>query len=286
MTHKPRPALLRLCRLASLLLVTSLGVVVLMRAAPGYFDDERELSAEHGDTVRSRLETERQQTAVQQWSALAWSAVHGDLGTSRQYGTPVGSLVLPRLRTTARLLLPAVGLGSLVALAAALLSAMARGLLAHRTVTATAALACAVPISVLALFCLISGAGGAAGVLFVLIVARDFRLFSRLLRRHAAAPHLFFARAGGVSPSRLMLRHLLWPMRREVAALVVTSLLVGLNATLPIEVIFGAPGVGQLAWSAAMNRDLPVLLTASLLLSLCVGVAGMLPQQPSTGAAA
>lgn len=277
---------LRFCRVVSLLLVSSLGVVLLMRAAPGYFDDERELSAEHADTVRTGMQAERQQTALQTWSGLMWGVVHGDFGTSRQYGVPVGGLIAPRLKTSTRLLLPAIGLGSLAALAMALLSASVRGRSAQLGLNAAAAMACAIPVSVLALFCLVSGCGSAGLVLFCLIVARDFRLFSRLLRRHAAAPHLFFARAGGIAPWRLMLRHLLWPVRREVAALLVTSLVVGLNAMLPIEVIFGIPGVGQLAWAAAMNRDLPVLLAVSLMLSVCIGLAGLLHQGQTRGAVA
>ena len=278
--------LLRLCRVFSLLLVSSLGVVVLMRAAPGYFDDERELSAEHAGTVRSQLQAEQRTTALDSWATLAWHAAHADFGLSRQYGTPVGELVAPRLRTTARLLFPAMALGSLLALSVALLSAMARGAVAQHGFNSAAALACAVPISVIALFCLISSLGSAGGVLFVTIAARDFRLFCRLLRRQAAASHIYFARASGVSSWRLMLRHLFWPARWELAALIVTSFLVGLNAMLPIEVIFGIPGVGQLAWAAAMNRDLPVLLTVSLLLALCIGVASLFQQQQVVGGAA
>jgi ABC-type dipeptide/oligopeptide/nickel transport system permease component len=41
-------------------------------------------------------------------------------------------------------------------------------------------------------------------------------------------------------------------------------------------VIFTVPGVGQLAWSAVMNRDLPVLVAVSLLMACVVGFAGML----------
>ncbi len=277
--------LLRVCRIASLLLLSSLGVVVLMRAAPGYFDDERELNAEHANTTRAQLQAQ-QPTALQMWSTLTWGVLHGDFGTSRQYDTPVWPLIKPRLQTTARTLLPAVTLGSLVALCAAMIGVLTRGPTAYRGMNAFAAAASAIPVSVIALYCLLSSCGGAAAVLFVLIVGRDLRLFSRLLRRHAAAPHLLFARAAGVGPWRLALRHLLWPMRHEIAALLLTSFLVGLNAVLPVEVIFGVPGIGQLAWTAAMNRDLPVLLAISLLLAACVGIAGIFHRRQIHGVTA
>jgi peptide/nickel transport system permease protein len=54
------------------------------------------------------------------------------------------------------------------------------------------------------------------------------------------------------------------------------SIVTALGAFVPIEVIFNVPGVGQLAWSAVMNRDLPVLVAISLLMASVIGVAGML----------
>jgi peptide/nickel transport system permease protein len=43
----------------------------------------------------------------------------------------------------------------------------------------------------------------------------------------------------------------------------------------PVEVIFSVPGLGQLAWNAAMNRDLPVLLAVTTIMAIAVSVAGM-----------
>jgi peptide/nickel transport system permease protein len=55
-----------------------------------------------------------------------------------------------------------------------------------------------------------------------------------------------------------------------------------LGALVPIEVIFTVPGVGQLAWSAVMNRDLPVLVAISLLMASVVAFAGMLSTRTLT----
>jgi peptide/nickel transport system permease protein len=38
---------------------------------------------------------------------------------------------------------------------------------------------------------------------------------------------------------------------------------------IPVEVIFDLPGLGQLAWSATMNRDMPVLLSVTIIFA-CV----------------
>ena len=40
------------------------------------------------------------------------------------------------------------------------------------------------------------------------------------------------------------------------------------GASIPIEVICDSPGVGQLAWRAAMDRDLPLLVTITVLVAL------------------
>jgi peptide/nickel transport system permease protein len=54
-----------------------------------------------------------------------------------------------------------------------------------------------------------------------------------------------------------------------------TSFVLALSAVVPIEVVFDVPGLGQLAWNAAMNRDLPVLLAVTLLLAAGVGIAAL-----------
>jgi peptide/nickel transport system permease protein len=42
-----------------------------------------------------------------------------------------------------------------------------------------------------------------------------------------------------------------------------------------VEVIFSLPGLGQLAWSAAMNRDLPVLLAVTIIMAIAVTCSAM-----------
>jgi peptide/nickel transport system permease protein len=42
---------------------------------------------------------------------------------------------------------------------------------------------------------------------------------------------------------------------------------IALGATIPVEVMCDSPGIGQLAWKAAMARDLPLLVTLTLLIA-------------------
>jgi ABC-type dipeptide/oligopeptide/nickel transport system permease component len=52
----------------------------------------------------------------------------------------------------------------------------------------------------------------------------------------------------------------------ELLALVGVTLALGLSAAIPLEVILDLPGVGQLAWKAALGRDLPLLVSLTLLI--------------------
>jgi ABC-type dipeptide/oligopeptide/nickel transport system permease component len=42
------------------------------------------------------------------------------------------------------------------------------------------------------------------------------------------------------------------------------------GAVVPIEVICDVPGLGQLAWKAALARDLPVLVVLTLLVAIVI----------------
>jgi peptide/nickel transport system permease protein len=63
----------------------------------------------------------------------------------------------------------------------------------------------------------------------------------------------------------------------QLGALASLSIVTALSALVPVEVIFNLPGLGQLAWNAALNRDLPVLLAVMILMALAVTVSGKAP---------
>jgi peptide/nickel transport system permease protein len=96
------------------------------------------------------------------------------------------------------------------------------------------------------------------------------------------SPHLLQGRAQGLRPRALVRLHILPNVLPQLCALTTLSIVTALGALVPIEVIFTVPGVGQLAWSAVMNRDLPVLVAVSLLMACVVGCAGMLSMRAPT----
>jgi peptide/nickel transport system permease protein len=51
-------------------------------------------------------------------------------------------------------------------------------------------------------------------------------------------------------------------------ALAGITISIALGASIPIESLCGLPGIGQLAWQAALSRDLPLLVNLTVLVTL------------------
>lgn len=285
MRMRLRRQLLHCLRLVSLLAFASLGTVLLVRCAPGYFASADEMDAQHSEHAQQQVlaQQAREGSPLQAWLHFCGGLLHGDLGRSRQYDVPVRTLLLPRLRVTGKLLLLAAVPAPLLALLCALPCTLLRTPALQRWVAVATLAGVAVPVGVLASAALLSGLGGPAAVLLGMLAVRDFRFFSRLLRRQSKAPYLVYARACGMTQVRAIWQTILRPMWGQLLSVATLSCVTALSALIPIEVIFGIPGAGQMAWTAAMNRDLPVLLAVTLLMALCIGVAGALQQTLQRG---
>ena len=268
-----------LVRAVALVLLVMIGSTLLVRLAPGYLSDAREMDARYGSTVRAQLAQEAAQSrsAPRMLVREARGWLHGDAGVSRQFGVPVRELIQPRLAVTGDLLLRSLLLGWALALTAALVAGTRRK--SRMVWQAPASLLLAIPTAAMATLCLLAGSGGPVLVMALLIAARDFKFLSRILRQAWLEPHLLQARAQGIRMRRLLLVQVAPAIAAQLAALAGLSLVTALSALVPVEVLFDVPGLGQLAWNAAMNRDLPVLLAVTLLMALAVTSSGMLGGQ-------
>lgn len=263
-----------------LMLFVAAGTILLVRFAPGFFADEREMDAKYATSARNELQAAGAQTLSQIAVREVKGWVHGDFGESRQYEVPVTELIVPRIQVSAWLLLRGIFYGWLLALCTALpVSAVRRGA-ALWGIPFTLLLA--TPTAALATACILAETGGPVLVLALLIAAREFKFLLNALRGTWSAPHLLQGRAQGLPLSALIRVHILPGVAPQLYALATLSLVTALGALVPIEVIFNVPGLGQLAWSAVINRDLPVLVAVSLLMACAIGVAGMLSGQKQT----
>lgn len=268
-------------RTSAIILLVVAGSTILVRFAPGYFSDAREMDSRYGTSARAELAQEAAQSGslAHLLSVEMRGWLRGKGGISREFGVPVSQLILPRLAVTGKLLLRAVALAWALAILASLSSSAARKPV--MLWQAPAALLLAVPTAAMATLCLLTGYGGPVLVMALLLAARDFKFLHHTLRKAWRDPHVLQARAQGVKTHRLILGFILPSIRPQLSALASLSLVTALSALVPTEVIFNVPGLGELAWNAALNRDLPVLLSCTMIMALAVTLAGLASDRPS-----
>ncbi len=259
----------RLLWLAVLSLVGGLLGATLVRYAPGYGMDERELDPRLSQASRSALQNEHRLHSglLSYYATYLVRAAHGDFGRSEWLGQPIAGLMKERFPLTIR----SVMLGVLTAWAAAICLALAalysRGWLLDLTGTLASGFLIALPAAVVAVAAMYLRAP-----VFVAIGAVTFPKVYRYLRNllvHAyEQPYVLAARARGIGPAGLLFRHVLRLVASPVAALLGVSISLAFGAAIPMEALCDSPGVGQLAWLAALNRDLPLIMNLTLVITL------------------
>jgi peptide/nickel transport system permease protein len=259
-----------------------LGILLagaLIRMAPGFGIDERELDLRlNSDSVRRiRAEAGAGRSLVSFYFAYARGLATGNLGTSRALGRPVSELLRERIPVT----LGAAGAGLMAswigALALAILSVRCRSKLVNAACGALNSALLCLPAAALGLLTvMVSGRaerGAMVAVAIALVVLpRLFRLTRGILAEALCSPHVTCAIARGVSESRLIVWHVLAPSAGPLLALAGVSTTLAFGAAIPIEVVCDSPGLGQLAWQAALQRDFPLLVNLGLM--VCLLVAG------------
>lgn len=276
----------RLARTVSIVLLVIVGSTLLVRLAPGYLSDAREMDSRYADAARAELSVEAAHSSslLHMLSGELSGWTRGDLGVSRQFEVPVRELVLPRLAVTGSLMLRSILFAWTLALCAALVSSAARN--PSLLWQIPAAILLAIPTAAMATICLLADSGSPVLVMTLLLAARDFKFLDRILRKTWRDSHLLQARAQGLRTLQLLRAHLLPAIVPQLLALATLSIVTALSALVPVEVIFNVPGLGQLAWNAAMNRDLPVLLAVTVIMALAVTLAGMASDRPAEWEAA
>lgn len=197
--------------------------------------------------------------------------VSGDFGTSEINGLPVSHLLATRLPFTSRLVVTGASLSLLLAIGLAVFTQLSRSRLAELAFTSVSVTLLAIP----------SGVGVLLVVLFRLplevamiaaVLPRLFGYCNQILASRANSEFFLAARAQGLSAWRLLLGHLLPASSHELLAMISMATVAAIAVSLPVEVLGNRTGIGELAWNAAMNRDLPVVLATTLMIVLAVRV--------------
>jgi peptide/nickel transport system permease protein len=264
-----------LARAACVVALVMIGTTLLVRFAPGYLSDAREMDARYAVVARDELSlvANQSRSPIRMIADEFGAWLRGKGGVSRQYGVPVTELISPRLAVTGKLLARSLGWSWILAIVAALLSSSGRRPFFLWQVPSTLLLV--VPTAAMATVCLIAGFGGPVLVMALCLSARDFKFLHSVMRKAWLEPYILHARSQGLSAARILVTHILPAIAPQIGALASLSIVTALSALVPVEVIFNVPGLGQLAWNAAINRDLPVLLAATMIMAVAVTLAGM-----------
>lgn len=264
-------------RIVLALMTVALGGLMsatLARYAPGFGADERlldaRLSRESTNAIRQERPEER--AVVSYYVGALRRMLRGDLGTSRTLQRPVNELLAERSPVTLRLV--AAGLASAWTVAVMLLLAawlVDRHGLDIAVVLGSGALLC-LPVGAVALLLVLANAPAFLAVALV-VFPKFFRYLHNLVRAAESMPHVVGARAQGAGAWRVLLWHIVPVIRRELLALAGVSVGVAVGAAIPVEALCGTAGVGQLAWQSALGRDLPVLISISVLVIACTVLA-------------
>ena len=257
--------------LVSIILTMLLGGLlsaVLVRLAPGFDVDDQQLDPRlSAESVRALHESHRQEhNLLRFYVGYMGRAFHGDLGTSHSLGQPVRTLLRDRLPITLRVVTIGLALGWTLAIALALTAASRVTGWDVATLIVSGVFLC-LPAAVLALLSVFLNTPGYLGIALI-IFPKVFRYLRNLLAKAYSLPHICTARAKGLGPFRILLFHVLPIIAPQILALAGVSVSIAVGAAIPIETLCGLAGVGQLAWQAALGRDLPLLVNITVLVTL------------------
>ena len=241
----------------------------MVRLAPGFDTDEAALDPHlNSQSIQALRQARTEQHNIFRFYLHSLQmAMHGDLGTSISLKQPVNTLLQDRFPLTLRL----VSLGLLMGWAAvmvlvfttALLRVTAYDLLA----TFMTGLLICVPAAVLALLSVLWNIPGALAIALI-IFPRDYRYAHNLVNKAYSLPHIVTARAKGLSELRILFWHVVPSAGPQLLALAGVSVSLAIAAAIPVEALCGLAGIGQLAWQAALARDLPLLMNITILVTL------------------
>jgi peptide/nickel transport system permease protein len=201
--------------------------------------------------------------------------LRGDAGRSVVLAQPVGSLIRERAGQTFRTVMEGLGYGWSAALLLAILATISSRAATVLAVMAVSGSLLSIPSAVLATICVLLRLSPAIAIGAV-VFPRVFPNAYEQLRASLTAPHVLIARAKGLPATRLFVFHVVPSALMPLVALASVSMTLAFGASIPVEALADSPGLGQLAWQAALGRDVAVLVAITLLLTAITVVANVM----------
>ncbi|MBR0554506.1 ABC transporter permease [Ciceribacter sp. L1K23] len=245
----------------------------------------RSATAQTVENIRRELGLD--QPLAVQFAHYVGGLVQGDLGRSYAQKTEVVTLIAARLPATLTLMAAGIFLEVLLGVILGSIAALNRGGLVDRTVMMSAFVGVSAPQFVVALLLLyvfaatlgwfpMSGYGTAA---HVVLPAATLGLlgagwYARMVRSAMIdvlnQDYIRTARAKGLSGARVILRHVLPNAILPIIAMIGIDIGQFMGGVVVVEAVYGWPGIGQLAWQAIQQVDIPIIMGVTLTSALAI----------------
>ncbi|MTD57605.1 ABC transporter permease [Amycolatopsis pithecellobii] len=251
------------------------------------------------ELIRHNLGLDR--PVVEQYLHWAGNALHGDFGRSIFTTFPVSELITSRLPITVALAVAATFVAVVVGLSLGIVAATWRGRFVDRAISALSSLGVAVPAFWLGLLLVLlfsvkahllpsigyvpfsQNPGGWLVHILLPAVTLAAAPGAEIARQMRAAmvgvlgnDYVRTARAKGVRRSAVVLKHALKNAAVPVVTVIGSQFSYLLGGAVIVEQIFAIPGLGSLAVTAVLDRDMPVIQAVVVIAALAVLVVNLL----------
>jgi peptide/nickel transport system permease protein len=228
---------------------------------------------------------------VQFWTYLH-NLLSGKLGRSYAQKTDVWTLIVARLPATLTLMFAGIVVEVVLGLMLGTLAAVRRGGFVDRAVMMASFVGVSAPQFVVALLLLyvfavtlgwfpMSGYGTLAHVVLpaTTLGVLGAGWYARMVRSAMIdvlnQDYVRTARAKGLSSRRIVFRHALPNAILPIIAMIGIDIGQFMGGVVVVEAVYGWPGIGQLAWQAIQQVDIPIIMGVTLVSALAIVIGNL-----------
>jgi peptide/nickel transport system permease protein len=266
-------------------------LLFLLPADPAVQIAGRSATAQTVANIRRELGLD-QPFILQFWYYLG-NLAHGNLGRSYAQKTEVTALILSRLPATVTLMVAGIIAEVTIGLTLGIIAATRRNGLVDRFVMMLSFIGVSSPQFLVALFMLYAFAAtlgwfpmsGYGSLRHLVLPALTLGIlgagwYARMVRSAMIdvlqQDYIRTGRAKGLSETRVILRHALPNAILPIIAMIGIDIGQFMSGLVVVEAVFGWPGIGQLAWQAIQQVDIPIIMGVTIVSALAIVLGNLL----------
>jgi peptide/nickel transport system permease protein len=251
----------------------------------------RSATAQTVASIRHELGLD-QPLLLQFWNYISGLA-QGDLGRSYAQKTEVWTLIAARLPATLTLMAAGIFVEVVLGVTFGTIAAINRGSFVDRLVMMASFVGVSAPQFVAALLLLylfavtlgwfpMSGYGSFAHIVLpaATLGILGAGWYARMVRSAMIdvlnQDYVRTARAKGLSSARIIFRHALPNAILPIIAMIGIDIGQFMGGVVVVEAVYGWPGIGQLAWQAIQQIDIPIIMGVTLTSALAIVIGNLL----------